>query len=180
MSYSSIYWLPYLQPTGDPHTVYMVHQYEPFTYTHQNPPLNLTYPGTFDADGDGNDDTVNLTWLNDWLSPIDDFKDTHNVPVAVNEYGLKRWQPDGNQFMADLMLLFEQRGLNHAWWLWSPADPRFVDYTHEFNPLLGPNPANRDEVTTSALLQVIRQTWGLNSANPEMTGIYLPVILAKP
>lgn len=180
MSYSSIVWLPYLQPTADPHTIYTIHQYEPFNYTHQDPPLTLAYPGTFDADGDGHDDTVNQAWLDNWLSPIDDFKDTHHVPVAVNEYGLKRWQPGAAQFMADLMALFEQRGLNHAWWLWSPADPRFVDYTHEFNPLLGPDPDNRDEVTTSALLQTIRRNWALNSANPQMTGTYLPIILVQP
>jgi hypothetical protein len=180
MSYSSIVWLPFLVPTGDPHTVYTVHQYEPFNYTHQDPPLTLVYPSTFDADGDGNDDTVNQAWLDNWLSPIDDFKSTHNVPVAVNEYGLKRWQPGGGQFMANLMALFEQRGMNHAWWLWSPADPLFVEYTHEFNPLLGPDPTNRDEVAASPLLQAIRQNWALNSASPQLTGAYLPVILVEP
>ncbi|MEA3346097.1 MAG: right-handed parallel beta-helix repeat-containing protein, partial [Chloroflexota bacterium] len=34
--YSAVDWLPYLQPTGDPRTVYMVHQYESFKYTHQD------------------------------------------------------------------------------------------------------------------------------------------------
>src|SRR5688572_13415439 len=130
MNYSAIGWLAYLKPTTDTRTVYTVHQYEPFNYTHQTPPLTRSYPGTFDADEDGDNDTVNEAWLNAWLAPIDSFKTTYKVPVAINEYGLMRWQPGGAQFMADSMALFEQRGLNHAWWLWAPADPRFTDYVH--------------------------------------------------
>ncbi len=157
MSYSAISWLPYLQPIADPYTVYTVHHYEPFPYIHQNPPLNLSYPGTFDGDGDSQSDTINKAWLENVLAPVDAFKKRHGFPMAVNEYGLQRWQPGGVQYMADQMALFEARGLNHAWWLWGPSDGRFVEYAHYFNPLLGPEPANRQEVTTSDLLEVIKQ-----------------------
>lgn len=178
-SYSSVYWLPYLLPTGDSRTVYTVHNYEPFNYTHQDPPLNLSYPGVFDADGDGDDDTVNQTWLNNLLTPIDDFKMAHNVPVAVNEFGVQRWEPGAAQYMTDEMALFEQRGLNHALWLWAPADERFVEYTHYFNPLLGPDPANREEVPTSDLLQVIEQNWALNVLSPGngAYSVFLPIVV---
>ena len=82
--------------------------------------------------------------------------------------------------MADQMALFEQRGLNHALWLWSPADARFTEYTHYFNPLLGPNPANRTEVQTSALIEAIEQNWGLNWMRPiggANNFLFLPVIV---
>jgi hypothetical protein len=180
LSYSSIYWLPYLQPTADSYTVYTVHTYEPFVYTHQDPPLDLGYPGTFDADGDGQNDTVNQTWLDNLLAPVDDFKTTYHAPVAINEFGLKRWEPGAAQYMADQMALFEQRGLNQALWLWAPADPRFTDYTHEFNPLLGPDPAHRQEVQTSALLEVIKQNWQLNVLRPGFDPdnfLFLPLIM---
>ncbi|HID92700.1 MAG TPA: hypothetical protein EYP60_01270, partial [bacterium (Candidatus Stahlbacteria)] len=83
MGYSAIEWLPYLQPTGDTRTVYTVHQYEPFVYTHQEPPLVNTYPGVFDTDGDGVDDQFNRTWLDNLLTTVDTFVSTHSVPVAV-------------------------------------------------------------------------------------------------
>jgi hypothetical protein len=168
-----------LPPTGDSRTVYTVHNYEPFNYTHQDPPLNLSYPGVFDSDGDGDDDTVNQTWLNNLLAPIDNFKTTYNMPVAVNEFGVQRWEPGAAQYMADEMALFEQRGLNHALWLWAPADERFVEYTHYFNPLLGPDPANREEVQTSHLLQAIEQTWALNVLRPGSGayGVFLPMVV---
>lgn len=35
MESGAVQWLPYLQPTGDQRTVYLVHQYEPFVYTNQ-------------------------------------------------------------------------------------------------------------------------------------------------
>jgi hypothetical protein len=179
LSYSSVYWLPYLQPTADLRTVYTVHTYEPFVYTHQEPPLNLSYPGTFDTDEDGNNDTVNQAWLDNVLTPIDDFKAAHNVPVAVNEFGVQRWEPGAAQYMEDQMALFEQRGLNQALWLWAPSTGDFVEYTHYFNPLLGPNPNNRTEVTTSDLLQVIEQNWSLNLLHPDISFKFgfLPMII---
>jgi hypothetical protein len=178
-SYSSIYWLPYLQPTGDSRTVYTVHTYEPFNYTHQDPPLNLSYPGTFDGDGDGDNDTVNQAWLDNLLTPIDVFKTTHNVSMAVNEFGIKRWEPGADQYMADQMALFEQRDLNHALWLWAPSDERFTEYTHYFNPLLGSDPNNRTEVATSDLLEIIKQNWVLNIFGPgnDANYIFLPIII---
>jgi len=37
----------YPDPVDDPRVVYTVHQYEPFVYTHQDPPdLTNTYPST--------------------------------------------------------------------------------------------------------------------------------------
>jgi hypothetical protein len=45
MAYSDVEWLPYLEVTGDPRTVYAVHQYTPFPYTHQwLDSLELIYP----------------------------------------------------------------------------------------------------------------------------------------
>lgn len=179
MSYSAVTWLPYLKPTGDPYTVYTVHNYEPFVYTHQYPP-GLVYPGSFDGNGDSVIDSINKSWLNSLLSPIDTFKNTYHVPVAVNEYGLMRWEVGASQYMADMMALLEQRGLNHAWWLWAPSDERFTEYTHYFNPRLGPSPANRDEVATSLLLEVIRQNWQLNILRPSKQFlVFLPAIVKK-
>jgi len=34
-----------------------------------------------------------------------------------------RWVPNAADFMRDEMELFEQRGMNHALWVWDPAWP---------------------------------------------------------
>jgi len=89
--YSGVTWLPYLQPTDDRRTVYMIHQYKPQNgYTHQEPPLILTYPGMFDTSDNGTVDRFNRIWLENLLGTVDRFVATHGVPVAVNEFGLIR------------------------------------------------------------------------------------------
>jgi len=167
MAYSAIEWLPYLQPTNDSRTIYTVHQYEPFVYTHQEPPtLTNTYPGTFDADGDGSDDQVNKAWLDSLLSTIDTFTATNGVPVAVNEFGLMRWEPGADAFMDDQMDLLEQRGLNHALWLWEASWPPIQEEIDAFNFRHGPDPNNHTDVASSDLINVIKKYWARNTVRP--------------
>jgi hypothetical protein len=117
LSYSAVNWLPYVKPTGDRHTIYTVHQYAPFVYTHQEPPLARTYPGLFDTDGDSSDDRFDRAWLENLLSTVDEFKSQHKVPVAANEFGIMRWQPGAAEFMNDQMDSFERHGMNYALWV---------------------------------------------------------------
>jgi hypothetical protein len=165
MAYSSVEWLPYLTPTGDSRTVYTVHQYDPFVYTHQEPPLTYSYPGVFDADWDGEDDDVNRAWLDDLLSTVDDFVSTHGAPAAVNEFGLMRWEPGAHTFMDDQMDLLEQRGINHALWLWESSWPPIQEDIDAFNFRHGPNPSNHTDVE-SDLQDVIVEHWGDNTVRP--------------
>ena len=156
MGYSAVEWLPYLEPTGDPRTVYVVHQYEPIDYTHQGPPLTNGYPqGSF-----------NRTWLDNLLSTIDDFVATHGAPVAVNEFGVMRWEPGAADFMDDQMELFEQRGLNHALWLWEASWPPIQDEIDAFNFRHGPDPSNHTDVASSDLIEMIESYWGTNTMRP--------------
>ncbi len=156
MAYSAVEWLPYLQPTGDSRTVYAVHQYAPIDYTHQGPPLTNTYP----------DGSFNKTWLDDLLSTVDDFATTHSVPVAVNEFGAMRWEPGAHAFMDDQMDLFEQRGLNHALWLWETSWAPIQEEIDAFNFRHGPNPSHHSDVSSSDLIDVIKKYWGRNAARP--------------
>ena len=167
MGYSAVEWLPYLQPTGDPRTVYVVHQYAPFQYTHQpwDSP-DCTYPGTCDVDWDGEDEPFDRDWLEDLLSTIDDFETTHSVPVAANEFGVMRWQPGAASFMDDQMDLFERRGLNHALWLWETSWPPIQDEIDAFNFRHGPDPHNHTDVATSDLIDAISKYWGRNTMRP--------------
>jgi len=156
MAYSAVEWLPYLQPTGDARTIYTVHQYEQIDYTHQVPPLTNSYP----------DGAFNKTWLNNLFSTVDDFKSTHSAPVAVNEFGLMRWEPGADQFMDDQMDLIEQRGMNHALWLWESAWEPIQSEIDAFNFRHGPDPNHHADVTSSDLMDAIEKYWGRNTARP--------------
>jgi hypothetical protein len=171
MGWSAVWWLPVLQPVDDARTVYMVHQYEPQDqYTHQYPPVENSYPGNFDADWDGTDDVFDQAWLADYLSIIEEFKAEHNVPVAVNEFGVVRWVPGGAEFMRDQMALFEDLGMNHAFWDFSPSWPPVNMDNDDFDFLHGPDPNNHSNVETSDLIEVIRASWSQNVIRPSNVG----------
>ncbi len=165
--WSGVNWLPYLEPLEDSSLVYVVHQYEPQEqYTHQVGRLHNTYPGTFDTDYDRQADSFDREWLDAFLAPIDDFRDETGAPVAVDEYGVMRWEPGAPQFLQDEIALFEVRGLNHAIWEWSPSWPPFADEVHDMNYRLGTDPDNRIDDLSNEVLAAIRAYWELNTVRP--------------
>lgn len=163
--YSSMEWLPYLQPVDDPHVIYTLHQYSP-DYTHQEPPdLTMTYPGYFDTDYDGNPETFDRAWLENLLAVATDFQSTHQVTLAVNEFGVMRWVPGGADYVGDEMAIFEQNGWNYATWVWQPAWPPLFEGDNAFNFLFGPDPASLSEVP-NALLEAYTKFWAHNTFRP--------------
>jgi parallel beta-helix repeat protein len=166
MAYSNVEWLPYVIPTGDLRTIYTVHQYEPFVYTHQEPPLKKSYPGFFDTDWDGIKDQFNRTWIENLLLTVESFKNTHQVPVAVNEFGIMRWEPGSADFMDDQIEIFEQRNINYALWLWETSWKEYIKEVNAFNFRFGPDPNNNKDVLTSALIDVITGHWSKNTIRP--------------
>jgi hypothetical protein len=171
MGYSAVDWLPYLDSTGDEKTVYMFHQYAPHNYTHQETDGVITYPGFMDADYDGIDEYVDKTWLDNLLGAVEEFMTANNgsVVVGCNEYGVVRWVPGGDLFMDDLMDLFEQRGLNYALWDWGSSYQIYTDEVNAFNFRFGPDPGNTSDLQTSALIEVIKKYWALNTHRPSNT-----------
>ena len=180
MGYSAIEWLPYLHPTGDPRTVYVAHQYAPVGYTHQWwDSLTCTYPGRCDTDWDGEDDRFDRAWLGKLMETVDTFVAAHSVPVAVNEFGVMRWEPGAAAFMDDEIDLFEQRGINHALWEWQPLWEPLAEEVNAFNFRLGPDPANRSNVESSDLIDAILRYWERNSLRPSSavtTTTFLPAV----
>jgi hypothetical protein len=164
--WGAVRWLPALEPVDDPHTVYMVHQYEPQEmYTHQGPEGGNGYPGEFDVDYDGAADRFDRAWLEGLLAPVAAFQETRGLPVSVNEFGAERWVPDAAQFMDDQLGLFEELGMNHLLWAWDPAWEPWTSSVNGMNYLYGPDPANASPVD-SELLDVITRYWSRNTVRP--------------
>ena len=167
MGWGAIQWLPHLKTVDDPRVVYMVHQYEPQDdFTHQAPDGTITYPGMLDLDWDGSPDPFNREWLDGFFSTIDAFEAEQGVHVSVNEYGVHRWVPGADAFMRDSMDLFEERGMNHAFWAFNPSWPPHSVDNDDFDFLHGPDPGNHQNVATSDLIEVIRMNWAQNTVRP--------------
>ena len=164
--YSALDWLPYVQVINEPLLVYTFHQYAPSTYTHQGASLFAnTYPGHFDADYDGQKEDVDIHWLKHYLSTANNFSSQYGVPVAVNEYGVQRWQPGAAQFMNDEMQMFEEMGLNYALWVWDPEWQPWLDKVNRFTFRFGDDPNSTEEIP-SELQDVILEFWSHNTIRP--------------
>jgi hypothetical protein len=172
MGWGAVRWLPYLAPVDDPRMVYMAHQYEPQTqYTHQEPGLfgrMNGYPGEYDVDWDNQPDAFNRDWLDDYLSAVDDFRAMHgaDLPVGINEYGVVRWVPGADAFMADQMALFEAQGINHALWVWNPAWEPWRTEVNGFDFTFGPDWNHHAPDPGNALERVILANWAQNTVRP--------------
>ncbi len=166
MGWASVLWLPYLLPVSDEHTVFVVDQYAPFPYTHQQPNQNYSYPGTFDLNWDGEPDPFNWAWLEAYFSRLQAFRERYPGPQAVNEFGVVRWAPKGVDFLRDQIDYFESRGMNHAVWVWDSSwGPWQTWGSKAMNYLFGPDPNNFTEVPNE-ILSLLQTVWSRNTLRP--------------
>ncbi|MGD8603651.1 MAG: cellulase family glycosylhydrolase, partial [Anaerolineales bacterium] len=108
MGYSPVDWLPYVNVIDDDRMVYTAHQYAPTQYNFSQPGDDrYTYPGEFDLDWDGELDAFNRAWLDNYLSTLGDFMDENNVPIAINEFGVRRYVSDAAAFLDDEIDILE-------------------------------------------------------------------------
>jgi hypothetical protein len=164
--YSSVPWLPYLEPINDDRIVYIAHQYSPNQYTHQwYDSIKCTYPGKCDVDWDGEKEELDRTYLEELFRIIDEYIAVNQVTLAVNEFGVVRWVPGAAAFMKDQMNLFEQRGINYAFWMYYPSWYPYCEMREAHNFLWGPDPDNAED-TSSELLDTILAYWKKNTVRP--------------
>ena len=151
-SYGAVGFLSYLKVTGDPRTVYAVHNYEPHeTYTHQPKNGTVTYPGLMDLAGDGSKTLVDRNWQSTLLQPLRDFKIKHNVPVAVTEMGAHRFVPGVVAFLNDQFDLLDEIGASYALWEWRAPG----DLYYDFDLRMGTDPTNEVPDPSNPLLAVV-------------------------
>ena len=156
MGYSAINWLPYLRPVNDDRILYMVHQYDPYDYTHQKPHgRKVVYP-----------EDVQQEYLEGLIDTMISYSENYQVPVACNEFGAVRWSPGGYQYLDDLMGLFDQQGYNHAIWVWHPLLEPYNQKVHAFNFRTGSGPKHWEDNPHNDLLRIIQKYWARNTCRP--------------
>jgi len=169
MGYSSITWLPYLQQVSAEKIIFDFHQYLPYThYTHQNPSGQNTYSGQVDVDEDGFPEKFDFEWLEDFFKPAIIFSQEQDIPLCINEFGIKRWVPGAAKYIQDQIGIFEENGWNYAIWEWSTSYPPFGENITDFNFRLGVNPDNRSNLLPNQLWDVIQFAWNKNFLRPSM------------
>ncbi len=160
MGYSSIEWLPNIRLTQDPYVVYDVHQYAPYEYTNQLAGALITYPSEKTEQSPG----FNKIWLQKQIFEITNFKNKTGKPVTVNEFGVTRWAPNGVSFLQDEIDLFEEAGLNYAYWLWESDWPK-IKYD-EFNFRYGTSATSHSDVPNNPLTNLLKSYWARNHKRP--------------
>jgi hypothetical protein len=165
MGYSSLDWLPYVEIGVTDRIVVTAHQYEPFLYTHQDWSDDIGYPDTFDTNWDGESEYFDRTWLEERFGILDVYSQEHQIPLAINEFGVVRWAPDAHVFLDDQLTLFESRGINYAIWIWEVSYEPFAEEITYFNTRFGPDPQNTT-VVENELHSVLKKYWSRNSIRP--------------
>ncbi len=89
----------------------------------------------------------------------------HQVPLAINEFGVARWVPNAAAFLDDELALFEARGINYAVWVWETSWEPFATEVTDFNARLGPDPQNTSNVDNE-LRSVLERYWNRNMIRP--------------
>lgn len=150
-------WFAALEPTGDPRTVYSLHNYSPDAYTNQEPGETwITYPDVVE-DG-GETITFDRTWQEDNLRPVLEFAERHDVPIYVGEFGVFRWVPGAVEFLRDQTGLFERYGWHYSVYVWRGDELYFDGFNLEY----GKDPDNHVPVPENPLLGVFIARWAQN------------------
>lgn len=117
------------KPIDDPYIIYEAHMYTPHLFTHQGVgvrPLGDKYPG-------------NIPWssLNYWdedalkgaFESLVQFQKVYDIPVWIGEFGAVRWAEGGDEYLYDLIGIFDSNGWGwtyHCFKCWHGWDPDYA------------------------------------------------------
>lgn len=119
------------KPLDDPYIIYEAHMYQPHYFTHQGiaeRPVGYMYPGGV------------LWWsfkywdeeaLRGVLNPLIEFERRYNVPVWIGEFSAARWAEGGDEYLYDLINIFDSNGLAwayHCFNCWHGWNPDYADF----------------------------------------------------
>jgi endoglucanase len=119
----------------DPHVIYSFHEYSPHAYTHQGVGTKnvdrgkYTYPGMAPQYPGDPLEAWDRAALQRFIQPAIDFTKKNHVRMLVGEFGVTRWAPGREQWLADHLSIFEEQGWDwcfHSvagWNGWNPTYP---------------------------------------------------------
>ncbi|MBD8520260.1 cellulase family glycosylhydrolase [Lysinibacillus fusiformis] len=111
----------YLKPIEDNNVLYAFHMYEPYEMTSQNRKkgFTYTYPGKVKVGNDQNEKIFDKTSLKDFLEPVADWAEKHNIPnnrIIAEEFGINRMVDGADQYIKDLIDIFNDYGWHWAFY----------------------------------------------------------------
>lgn len=111
----------YLKPIEDKNVLYAFHMYEPYEMTSQNRKkgFTYTYPGKVKVGDDQNEKMFDKTSLKDFLEPVAKWAEKHNISnnrIIAEEFGINRMVDGADQYMRDLIDIFNDYGWHWAFY----------------------------------------------------------------
>jgi endoglucanase len=126
------------QPIPLTNTVYSFHMYIPSEFTHQGvfgPSEPITYPGRIAGA------IWNKAALEKSMGPAIDFARRYRVHLYVGEFSAIRWAPGGEQYLDDVINIFEAHGWDwtyHAFREWDGWSVEHGSDKNEHQPVVEP------------------------------------------
>ncbi len=116
--------------------IYGVHFYEPHSFSHQGLPgfrRGMAYPEDFSKE-----------WLINTLHPVSDFSKKYQELVYIGEFSAIRWAPGANQYISDLIDLFDENGFGWMYFCYNSYHGWNPFYDEEYVPQgEAPQPGSR-------------------------------------
>lgn len=148
----------YLEPTGDPRTVYAVHYYSPRHYTHQKSGHPISYPGRVPGHVEPEQDW-SVEVIVQTLSSVHDFQQKHGVPIFAGEFGCARYAPGVLQFFRDQIDCYEDWGWSWAYWDLRGWDVMDIERTAD--------PEDKNRYADTPLLRLFKSYFSRNDCYPQ-------------
>jgi endoglucanase len=148
----------YFNPVPLDRVVYSFHMYEPGRFTHQrvfrHDESPVSYPGEIDGV------LWNRAALNKAMKPAIDFAERYRVHLYVGEFSAVRWAPGAENYLSDVISLFEQYGWDWSYHAFREWDGWSLEHDADLND-------HRPSATPTARFEVVEKSWKENRKTPD-------------
>lgn len=117
-------------PLSHKKIIYTAHMYTPHGFTHEGlgkRPRGLRYPGRYGMQ------FIDHRYLAKNLSILKQFQDETQVPVWISEFSAVRWAAGSEQYLRDLVMLFNQYSWGWAYHCYNCFDGWDPHYGNQFD-----------------------------------------------
>ena len=153
-----------LPVSNDPRVIYSFHHYAPHSYVHQGilgyVGYSATYPGSNSMWGTAPYTYWDKETLRATMQPVIAFAQANNARILVGEFGVLRWAPGAEHWLADSIALFEEYGwdwCHHSLGGWNGFSSTYSTNTQSTSQLA-------DGGDRGARWTVLSNNWALNAS----------------